>query len=134
MIYLLSLMDNLIFRCPESKTWCYQKLLMIFNPDSSKKGKKGCRQTIARFLIVWLANFFSICFFCWPDYHSESNFDILKWLIYLDYSYIMSVIFRCRIIWLVGDQNLLYFIMTDFLMFHKFLLQNGGSSKEVVLD
>lgn len=39
-------------------------------------------------------------------------------------------IFRCRIIWLVGDQKQLYFIMTDFLMFHKFLLQNEAAARK----
>lgn len=58
----------------------------------SEKGEKDCGQTIAKFLVVWLAHF-SKCFFCWPYHHSESNFGIPKWLIYLDYSYIMSVLF-----------------------------------------
>lgn len=61
-MYLLSLMDNQIFHYPESKSWCYQELLMIFSPDSSKKGKKGCGQTIAKFLIVWLAHLFPNAF------------------------------------------------------------------------
>lgn len=119
---------DLIFHYPKSKSRCYQELLMTFSPDSSEKEEKDCGQTVATFLIVWLAHFFSKCFFCWSYLHSESNFGIPKWLIYLDYSYIISVLFFGAGSHGFGGWNQPYFIITDFLISTHFSLQNGGSS------